>query len=335
MSKEKLLDVHNLTKSFKKEFIGTAERKNYKDLKKQLSEIDKNDKLKRKEFKYKNFRNHVLKDINFSIEKGEVVVIIGPSGSGKSTLLYSLNLLQEPDKGKIIFKGEEITNPKTDLDFLRSYMVMVFQHFNLFPHMSAHKNIWYSAELITKKHIKIYSKKISQLKKDEKKLIESELPESELKQKQQKIQEEISFYNSNLNRLNSLNDKEEATKLLKQVGLEGFEQAKPRTLSGGQKQRVAIARGLAMSPDMILFDEPTSALDPEVVGEVLDIMRKLANKGITMVIVTHEMQFAKEIADRVIVMDEGRVLEEGTPNQIFQSPKEPRTKEFLNRVLNK
>ena len=253
----------------------------------------------------------VLKDINFHVDKGEVVVVIGPSGSGKSTLLYSLNLLAEPNDGVIEFKGEDITDPKTDLNFLRSYMVMVFQHFNLFPHMSALNNVSYPAQQVTKRHIRKYKKELKKVE------------DSERRQ----------WLEENIERLSKLDDKENALKLLTQLGLEDFAGAKPTSLSGGQKQRVAIARGLAMDPDMILFDEPTSALDPEVVGDVLDVMKNLANDGMTMVVVTHEMDFAREVADRVIVMDKGYIIEEGTPEKIFTNPDNERTKQFLDRVL--
>lgn len=232
----------------------------------------------------KNFGDlHVLKKLNIHIKKGEVVVVIGPSGSGKSTFLRCLNLLEEPTSGEIVFENKVITNEKNDINKTRQKMGMVFQQFNLFPHMNVLDNI-------TLAPIKV--KGIS-------------------KQEADKI----------------------AFKLLKRIGLDDKAYSFPNQLSGGQKQRIAIARALAMSPDVMLFDEPTSALDPEMVGEVLDVMRELAQEGMTMVVVTHEMGFAKEVGDRVIFMDQGLIKEMGTPDQIFLSPKEPRTKDFLSKIL--
>lgn len=226
---------------------------------------------------------HVLKGIDVHIEKGEVVVVIGPSGSGKSTFLRCLNLLEVPSSGEIIFEGETITDEKNDINKTRQKMGMVFQQFNLFPHMNVLDNI-------TLAPIKVKN-----------------TPKEEA--------EEIAF------------------KLLKRIGLEDKAYAYPGQLSGGQKQRIAIARALAMSPDVMLFDEPTSALDPEMVGEVLDVMKELASEGMTMVVVTHEMGFAREVGDRVLFMDEGLVIEEATPDVIFSNPKEARTKDFLSKVL--
>lgn len=234
----------------------------------------------------KRFKNlHVLKGINLNVNQGEVVVIIGPSGSGKSTLLRCLNRLEEVDSGEISFKGISITqNKKNDINKIRQNMGMVFQNFNLFPHMTVLENI-------TLAPVKL--KKIDK--------IEAE--------------------NTGL-------------ELLERVGLKDKAKAYPNQLSGGQKQRVAIARALAMSPDLMLFDEPTSALDPEMVGEVLEVIKKLASEGMTMVIVTHEMNFAKEVADRVLFMDEGIILEEGTPEKLFTNPEHQRTRDFLRRVVN-
>lgn len=226
---------------------------------------------------------HVLKGIDVHIEKGEVVVVIGPSGSGKSTFLRCLNLLEVPSSGEIIFEGETITDEKNDINKTRQKMGMVFQQFNLFPHMNVLDNI-------TLAPIKVKN-----------------TPKEEA--------EEIAF------------------KLLNRIGLEDKAYAYPGQLSGGQKQRIAIARALAMSPDVMLFDEPTSALDPEMVGEVLDVMKELASEGMTMVVVTHEMGFAREVGDRVLFMDEGLVIEEATPDVIFSNPKESRTKDFLSKVL--
>ncbi|MBO1308850.1 amino acid ABC transporter ATP-binding protein [Enterococcus sp. 669A] len=227
--------------------------------------------------------NEVLKSINLTVEAGEVVVIIGPSGSGKSTILRCLNLLETPTSGEISFEGQNITSPDVNIDQLRQKMGMVFQNFNLFPHMSVLDNLTITPVKIKK-----------------------EDPEQA---------------------------KQNALKLLEQVGLKDKATAYPSSLSGGQQQRVAIARALAMNPDVMLFDEPTSALDPEMVGEVLSVMQDLAEKGMTMVVVTHEMGFAKEVADRVIFMADGVIQEEGTPEEIFDQPKNLRTQDFLNKVL--
>ena len=236
---------------------------------------------------YKDFGENgeikVLKGVSEHIEKGEKVVIIGPSGSGKSTFLRCLNRLEEPTSGEIYFEDQLITSPKCDIDKLRMKMGMVFQHFNLFPHLSIMENITLAPIKLLKK-----SKEEAQ---------------------------------------------ENAMKLLARVGLPDKANAFPGQLSGGQKQRIAIARSLAMNPDVMLFDEPTSALDPEMVGEVLDLMKKLAEDGMTMVVVTHEMGFAKEVANRVLFMDEGTILEQGAPADIFTSPKSPRLKDFLSKVL--
>ena len=224
-----------------------------------------------------------LDGVTAGIKKGEVVVIIGPSGSGKSTLLRSLNLLELPTSGSITFDDVEITAPKVNINLHRQKMGMVFQHFNLFPHMTILRNMTIAPMKLLKK------------------------------------------------------SKEEAEKtameLLKRVGLEDRAEAYPSQLSGGQKQRVAIVRALCMKPDVMLFDEPTSALDPEMVGEVLEVMKQLAQEGMTMVVVTHEMGFAKEVADRVIFMDSGSIVEEGTPEEIFENPQNERTQSFLRKVL--
>ena len=225
----------------------------------------------------------VLKEINEEIHKGEVVVVVGPSGSGKSTFLRSLNLLEKPTAGHIYFEGDDITDPKIDLDLHRQKMGMVFQHFNLFPHMTILKNLTIAP------------------------------------MKLQKVPEEQA--------------KEEAMALLRRVGLEDKADAYPSQLSGGQKQRIAIVRSLAMKPDVMLFDEPTSALDPEMVGEVLEIMKQLAQEGMTMVVVTHEMGFAREVADRVLFMADGIIQEQNTPNEFFDNPQNPRLKDFLSKVL--
>ncbi|ATQ49469.1 arginine/lysine/histidine transport system ATP-binding protein [Staphylococcus epidermidis] len=227
--------------------------------------------------------NEVLRDINLTVDKGEVVAIIGPSGSGKSTLLRCMNLLDVPSKGKVIFEDNELTQHNVQLDNLRQKMGMVFQNFNLFPHKKVIENVMLAPLL---------------LHKDSKDQL-----------------------------------KEKALYLLEKVGLKDKADSYPNQLSGGQKQRVAIARALAMEPDVMLFDEPTSALDPEVVGDVLKVMRQLANEGMTMVIVTHEMNFAKEISDKVVFMADGVVVESGTPQNIFENPQHSRTQNFLSRVL--
>lgn len=228
-------------------------------------------------------KNEVLKGIDLTIQKGEVVVIIGPSGSGKSTFLRCMNLLEQPTSGSIIFEGQDILAKNAHIDQLRQKMGMVFQSFNLFPHKTVLDNLTISPIKVKK--------------------------EEEAKAK------------------------ENALRLLEQVGLKEKSDSYPASLSGGQQQRVAIARALAMDPDVLLFDEPTSALDPEMVGEVLAVMKNLADKGMTMVVVTHEMGFAREVASRVIFMDEGVIQEEGTPSEIFGAPKNPRTQNFLNKVL--
>ncbi|CAM4217284.1 amino acid ABC transporter ATP-binding protein [Streptococcus penaeicida] len=228
-------------------------------------------------------QNQVLKGIDLSIAEGEVVVIIGPSGSGKSTLLRSLNLLEVPSQGTILFEGLDITDKKNNIFKMREKMGMVFQQFNLFPNMTVLDNITLSP---------VKTKGLSKGQAQEK-----------------------------------------AYQLLDKVGLRDKAKAYPASLSGGQQQRIAIARGLAMEPDVMLFDEPTSALDPEMVGEVLAVMQDLAKSGMTMVIVTHEMGFAKEVADRVIFMDQGQILEEGHPKAIFENPQEVRTQDFLSKIL--
>lgn len=227
--------------------------------------------------------NEVLKDINFSVNKGEVVSIIGSSGSGKSTLLRCINLLEKPSGGQILYHGENIVDEKLDVANYRKHLGMVFQQFNLFNNHNVLNNCI-----------------VGQVK-----VLKRSKSESE----------------------------EVAMKYLKVVGMDKYINAKPKQLSGGQKQRVAIARALSMEPDVMLFDEPTSALDPEMVGEVLKVMKDLAHSGLTMIIVTHEMEFAKEVSDKVVFMDKGVIAEEGSPDEIFHNPKQERTKEFLKRTL--
>ena len=233
---------------------------------------------------HKSFGNHeVLKGVNEHIEKGEKVVVIGPSGSGKSTFLRCLNLLEEPTSGEIIFEGQNITAKDTDINLVRRRMGMVFQQFNLFPHLTVRENI-----------------KLAPVK------------------------------------LKVMTDEEadkRALELLARVGLPDTADSYPAQLSGGQQQRIAIARALAMNPDVMLFDEPTSALDPEMVGEVLEIMKELADEGMTMVVVTHEMGFAREVATRVLFMDGGNIVEQNEPNEFFANPQHPRLKDFLSKVL--
>jgi polar amino acid transport system ATP-binding protein len=225
----------------------------------------------------------VLNGITTDIHKGEVLVILGPSGCGKSTFLRCLNLLEDPTGGQIYLDGKEITDPKNDINKTRQSMMMVFQHFNLFPHLSILENL-----TIGPTKLKGISKEVA--------------------------------------------DKE-GMDLLKRVGLADKANAYPSQLSGGQKQRVAICRALAMNPEVILFDEPTSALDPEMVGEVLDVMKELAGSGMTMICVTHEMGFAREVANRIIFLDEGKIAEDGTPEQVFDHPKNERLKSFLSKIL--
>lgn len=232
----------------------------------------------------KNFgKLEVLKDIHLDVSEGEVVVLLGPSGSGKSTLLRCLNRLETATGGQIIVDGHDVTDRHTDINKVRENIGMVFQHFNLFNHLTVMDNM-----TLAPVHLKLATKEEA---------------------------------------------RQRAEQLLKRVGLENKAQAYPGQLSGGQKQRVAIARALAMKPDIMLFDEPTSALDPEMVGEVLAVMKELAREGMTMVVVTHEIGFAREVADRVIFMEGGYIMEQGSPEELFLHPKEPRTIDFLSKVL--
>ena len=226
---------------------------------------------------------HALNGVSVDIEKSEVLVVIGPSGSGKSTFLRCLNLLERPTGGSVVFEGTDITAPRVNINLYRRRMGMVFQHFNLFPHMTVLKNLTLGPTELLKKSQAEANKK--------------------------------------------------AMQLLERVGLSDRADAYPSQLSGGQKQRIAIVRALCMEPDVMLFDEPTSALDPEMVGEVLDVMKELAKVGMTMVVVTHEMGFAREVADRVLFMDEGVIVEQGTPEEIFDHPQSERLQSFLSKVL--
>ena len=233
---------------------------------------------------YKSFgKNEVLKDINETIKKGEVVVIIGPSGSGKSTFLRCLNLLEEPTSGVINFEGEDITDKNVDINKIREKMGMVFQQFNLFPHKT--------------------------------------------------VMENLTIGPTKIKNISNGEAIKKGSELLEKVGLLDKKNVYPNSLSGGQKQRIAIARALAMEPDVMLFDEPTSALDPEMVGEVLGVMKSLAKDGMTMVVVTHEMGFAKEVGDRILFMDGGNIVEQGTPEEMFTNAKNSRTIDFLSKVL--
>ncbi len=232
---------------------------------------------------YRDGKIKALNGINTGIKKGEVVVVIGPSGSGKSTFLRSLNLLEIPTEGEIYLDGINIADKKVNINLHRQKMGMVFQHFNLFPHMTILKNMTLAPQKLLK--------------------------------------------------MSKADAEKQAHEMLERVGLGDRAESYPSQLSGGQKQRIAIVRALCMQPEVMLFDEPTSALDPEMVGEVLDLMKELAKAGMTMVVVTHEMGFAKEVADRVIFMDEGKIMEEGTPQQIFENPQGERTKAFLSKVL--
>ena len=257
--------------------------------------------------------NQVLKNITTTIKKGEKVVIIGPSGSGKSTFLRCLNCMEDPTSGSVIFSGVDIADPKVDINVHRQKMGMVFQHFNLFNNKTVIENIMMAP-------VHVATKKLKKQKRENilKKLHLKKGAPEEIETSVQEIKAQAH---------------EKAVELLKRIGLEDKADAYPSSLSGGQKQRVAIIRSLAMDPDVILFDEPTSALDPEMVGEVLDLMKELAAQGMTMVVVTHEMGFAKEVGTRILFMDEGTILEEGTPEEFFGNPKTERSKDFLSKVL--
>ena len=261
----------------------------------------------------------ILKGINVTINKGDIVAVLGPSGSGKSTFLRCLNCMEDPTGGSIIFNGVDIADMKVDINVHRRHMGMVFQHFNLFNNKTVLQNVMMAPEYLQCRDLKKAKRANRRIQfknvfrgKDKK---EALVPITTTKEQ---IKKEV---------------RENAMKLLTRIGLEDKADVYPSTLSGGQKQRVAIIRSLAMNPDVILFDEPTSALDPEMVGEVLELMKKLAQEGMTMVVVTHEMGFAKEVASRVIFMDDGQIVEEAEPEEFFGNPKNPRLKEFLSKIL--
>ena len=268
----------------------------------------------------KSFGNvKVLNGINVRIEKGDIMCVIGPSGSGKSTFLRCLNCMEDPTGGQIIFGGENIADFKVDINIHRRKMGMVFQHFNLFNNKTVIQNIMLAPVYVQCQDLKKANRKNALIKitnlfknaKNKQELIPITTTKAQIKS----------------------DAREHALKLLKRIGLEEKADVYPSTLSGGQKQRVAIVRALAMNPEVILFDEPTSALDPEMVGEVLDLMKALAGEGMTMIIVTHEMGFAREVANKVLFIDEGQILESGEPEEFFGNPKNPRLKEFLSKVL--
>ncbi len=260
----------------------------------------------------------VLKGIDITINKGDIVAVIGPSGSGKSTFLRCLNCMEDPSGGNIIFNGVDIADMSVDINVHRRHMGMVFQHFNLFNNKTVLQNIMMAPVYLRCQDLKKAKRKNSRTRfgnlfrgGNAKEL----LP---VIQTNEQIKSEV---------------REQAMELLRRIGLEDKADVYPSTLSGGQKQRIAIVRSLAMDPDVILFDEPTSALDPEMVGEVLELMKQLAGDGMTMVVVTHEMGFAREVANRVVFMDEGQIKEEGDPEEFFGNPREPRLREFLSKIL--
>ena len=261
--------------------------------------------------------NAVLRGVDLDISEGEKVVILGASGSGKSTLLRCLNCMEDPTGGSIYFDGDDIADMRIDINKHREHIGMVFQQFNLFNNKTVIENIMVAPVHVGVKKLRAKQRKNLLIRitnlftKNKKPLIEIDTTVADIKAQV----------------------REKAYSLLKRIGLEEKAEVYPSTLSGGQKQRIAIVRALAMDPKVMLFDEPTSALDPEMVGEVLDLMKQLANEGMTMVIVTHEMGFAREVADRVLFVDEGQIKEEGTPEELFGNPKNPRLKEFLSKVL--
>ena len=262
----------------------------------------------------------ILKGINVTINKGDIVAVLGPSGSGKSTFLRCLNCMEDPTGGSIIFNGVDIADMKVDINVHRRHMGMVFQHFNLFNNKTVLQNVMMAPEYLQCRDLKKAKRANRRIQfknvfrgKDKK---EALVPITTTKEQ---IKKEV---------------RENALKLLTRIGLEDKADVYPSTLSGGQKQRVAIIRSLAMNPDVILFDEPTSALDPELTGEVLKVIKGLADQSTTMIIVTHEMAFARDVSDKVLFMDDGKILEQGTPEEVFENPKEERTRQFLSRYTN-
>ena len=260
----------------------------------------------------------VLKDINITINKGDIVAVLGPSGSGKSTFLRCLNCMEDPTGGSIIFNGVDIADMKVDINVHRRHMGMVIQHFNLFQNKTVLQNIMLAPAYLKCQDLKKAKRKNRMIRlknafrgADKLELVPVDTTKEEIMKE----------------------TKEQAMELLRRIGLDDKADVYPSTLSGGQKQRVAIIRSLAMNPDVILFDEPTSALDPEMVGEVLELMKELARDGMTMVVVTHEMGFAREVASRVIFMDDGQIKEEAPPEEFFENPKEPRLQDFLSKIL--
>ncbi|MBM6970370.1 amino acid ABC transporter ATP-binding protein [Mordavella massiliensis] len=260
----------------------------------------------------------VLKDINITINKGDIVAVLGPSGSGKSTFLRCLNCMEDPTGGSIIFNGVDIADMKVDINVHRRHMGMVFQHFNLFQNKTVLQNIMLAPAYLKCQDLKKAKRKNRMIRlknafrgADKLELVPVDTTKEEIMKE----------------------TKDQAMELLRRIGLDDKADVYPSTLSGGQKQRVAIIRSLAMNPDVILFDEPTSALDPEMVGEVLELMKELARDGMTMVVVTHEMGFAREVASRVIFMDDGQIKEEAPPEEFFENPKEPRLQDFLSKIL--
>ena len=259
----------------------------------------------------------VLKGVDLDVQQGEKIVLLGPSGCGKSTLLRCINCMEDPTAGSIFFSGEDIADMKVDINKHREHIGMVFQQFNLFNNKTVIENIMLAPVYVALRDLKaikrknFFTKVLNVFRKEKHELLPIETTEAEIKEKA----------------------KTQAFDLLCRIGLEDKADVYPSTLSGGQKQRVAIVRALAMNPKVILFDEPTSALDPEMVGEVLDLMKSLAEEGMTMVIVTHEMGFAREVANRVLFIDEGVIKEEGTPEELFGNPKHPRLQDFLSKVL--
>lgn len=259
----------------------------------------------------------ILKGINITINKGDILAVLGPSGSGKSTFLRCLNCMEDPTEGSIIFKGVDIADMKVDINLHRRHMGMVFQHFNLFNNKTVLQNVMMAPAYLRCQDLKKTKRKNRAIR---------------FKNIFRRNKEDLIPVTVTREQIRS-EAKQQALDLLERIGLDDKADAYPSTLSGGQKQRVAIIRSLAMNPDVILFDEPTSALDPEMVGEVLELMKKLAMEGMTMVVVTHEMGFAREVATRVIFMDDGQILEEAPPEEFFDHPKDERLKEFLSKIL--